>query len=89
MGSDKGTENDRLSGYTSPEYFEGMMTDDRFHPSDSTRARRGRNAGRMRKDLFEEFCREFAKEMNRLRMELGASITAAKRELGSRLDGRS
>ena len=36
----------------------------------------------MRKDFFEEFCREFAKEMNRLRMEQRAGLTSAKRELG-------
>jgi site-specific DNA recombinase len=35
----------------------------------------------MRRDFFEEFCREFAKEMNRLRMEQRASQTSAKREL--------
>jgi DNA invertase Pin-like site-specific DNA recombinase len=35
----------------------------------------------MREDFFDEFCREFAKEMNRLRMERGAGINAAKREL--------
>ena len=35
----------------------------------------------MRKDFFEEFCREFAKEMNRLRMEQRACQTSAKREL--------
>jgi DNA invertase Pin-like site-specific DNA recombinase len=35
----------------------------------------------LRKDFFEEFCREFAKEMNRLRMEKRASLTGAKREL--------
>jgi site-specific DNA recombinase len=35
----------------------------------------------MRKDFFEEFCREFAKEMNRLRMEQRAGLTAAKREV--------
>jgi len=35
----------------------------------------------MRKDFFEEFCREFAKEMNRLRMEQRAGLTGAKREL--------
>ena len=35
----------------------------------------------MRKDFFEEFCREFAKEMNRLRMEQRAGQTSAKREL--------
>jgi len=35
----------------------------------------------MRRDFFDEFCREFAKEMNRLRMERGATINSAKREL--------
>lgn len=35
----------------------------------------------LRKDFFEEFCREFAKEMNRLRMEQRASLSGAKREL--------
>jgi site-specific DNA recombinase len=35
----------------------------------------------MRKDFFEEFCREFAKEMNRLRMEHRAGLSGAKREL--------
>ena len=35
----------------------------------------------MRKDFFEEFCREFAKEMNRLRMEHHASLSSAKREV--------
>jgi site-specific DNA recombinase len=35
----------------------------------------------MRKDLFEEFCREFAKEMNRLRMEQRAGLSSAKRDL--------
>lgn len=32
--------------------------------------------------LFREFCDEFAREMNRLRMEGGASLKAAKMELG-------
>jgi hypothetical protein len=41
----------------------------------------------LRKDFFEEFCREFAKEMNQLRMEQGASITSAKREL-ARIEAR-
>jgi site-specific DNA recombinase len=41
----------------------------------------------MRKDFFEEFCREFAKEMNRLRMEQRAGLTSAKREL-ARIDAR-
>jgi site-specific DNA recombinase len=35
----------------------------------------------MRKDFFEEFCREFAKETNRLRMEQRAGLSAAKRDL--------
>ena len=35
----------------------------------------------MRKDFFEEFCREFAKETNRLRMEQRAGLSGAKREL--------
>jgi site-specific DNA recombinase len=35
----------------------------------------------MREDFFEEFCREFAKEMNRLRMEQRAGLTGAKRDL--------
>ncbi len=35
----------------------------------------------LRKDFFEEFCREFTKEMNRLRMEQRASLGGAKREL--------
>jgi site-specific DNA recombinase len=37
----------------------------------------------LRKDFFEEFCREFAKEMNRLRMERRAGQSSAKRELES------
>src|SRR5713226_3664541 len=41
----------------------------------------------MRKDFFEEFCREFAKEVNRLRMERRAGLSSAKREL-VRLEGR-
>jgi hypothetical protein len=35
----------------------------------------------LRQDFFEEFCREFAKEMNRLRMEQRAGLSGAKREL--------
>ena len=35
----------------------------------------------LRQDFFDEFCREFAKEMNRLRMEQRASLSGAKREL--------
>jgi site-specific DNA recombinase len=41
----------------------------------------------MRKDFFEEFCRKFAKEMNRLRMKQSAGLTSAKREL-VRLEAR-
>ena len=41
----------------------------------------------MRKDFFEEFCREFANETNRLRMEQRAGVTSAKREL-VRLEAR-
>jgi site-specific DNA recombinase len=41
----------------------------------------------LRKDFFDEFCREFAKEMNRLRMERGVSINSAKREL-ARIEAR-
>src|SRR6266849_4075512 len=36
----------------------------------------------MRQEFFDEFCREFAKEMNRLRKEQRANLTAAERELG-------
>jgi DNA invertase Pin-like site-specific DNA recombinase len=35
----------------------------------------------LRQDLFEEFCEEFTREMNRLRMEHRASLSSAKREL--------
>jgi hypothetical protein len=35
----------------------------------------------LRQDLFEEFRDEFTREMNRLRMEHGASLSAANREL--------
>ena len=35
----------------------------------------------LRKEFFEEFCREFAKGMNRLRMEQRASLSSAKREV--------
>jgi ribosomal protein L29 len=34
----------------------------------------------LRKDFFEEFCREFAKELNRLRMEQRAGQSSATRE---------
>jgi site-specific DNA recombinase len=35
----------------------------------------------LRQELFEEFCDEFTREMNRLRMEQRASLSAAKREI--------
>src|SRR3954462_833359 len=35
----------------------------------------------LRPDLFEEFCDEFTREMNRLRMERRASLSSAKREV--------
>ena len=35
----------------------------------------------LRHDLFEEFCDEFTREMNRLRMEHRASLSAAEHEL--------
>jgi site-specific DNA recombinase len=36
----------------------------------------------LRRDLFEEFCHEFTREVNRLRMAASASVTATERELG-------
>jgi site-specific DNA recombinase len=41
----------------------------------------------LRQDLFDEFCEEFTREMNRLRMEHRASLSAAAREI-ERLDAR-
>jgi hypothetical protein len=35
----------------------------------------------LRRDLFEEFCEEFTREVNRLRTAARASVTAAEREL--------
>jgi site-specific DNA recombinase len=35
----------------------------------------------LRQDLFEEFCDEFTREMNRLRMEHRANLSAAEREI--------
>jgi site-specific DNA recombinase len=35
----------------------------------------------LRQDLFEEFCEEFTREMNRLRMEHRATLSAAEREI--------
>ena len=46
-----------------------------------TRVLRALQAKLMRKDFFEEFCTEFAEEMNRLRMQQRAGLTPAKREL--------
>jgi hypothetical protein len=41
----------------------------------------------LRQDLFEEFCDEFTREMNRLRMEHRAGLVAAEREIG-RIEAR-
>jgi hypothetical protein len=41
----------------------------------------------LRQDLFDEFCEEFTREMNRLRMEHRASLSTAAREI-ERLDAR-
>ena len=41
----------------------------------------------LRQDLFEEFCDEFTREMNRLRMEHRAGLSAAEREI-ERIEGR-
>jgi hypothetical protein len=41
----------------------------------------------LRQDLFEEFCDEFTREMNRLRMEHRASLSAAEREI-DRIEAR-
>ena len=41
----------------------------------------------LRQDLFDEFCEEFTREMNRLRMEHRASLSAAAREI-ERIDSR-
>ena len=37
----------------------------------------------MRRDLFEDFCREYVREWNRLRMEHRASLTHGRAELAS------
>jgi site-specific DNA recombinase len=37
----------------------------------------------MRRDLFEEFCREYVKELNRLRMEHRAQVSQGRQELAS------
>ena len=41
----------------------------------------------LRQDLFEEFCDEFTREMNRLRMEHRANLSAAEREI-DRIEAR-
>ena len=41
----------------------------------------------LRQDLFEEFCEEFTREMNRLRMEHRAGLSAAEREI-ERIEAR-
>jgi hypothetical protein len=41
----------------------------------------------LNQDLFEEFCEEFTREMNRLRMEQRASLSAAEREI-ERIEAR-
>jgi site-specific DNA recombinase len=38
----------------------------------------------LRQDLFQEFCDEFTREMDRLRTEQRASVSAAEREIESR-----
>jgi hypothetical protein len=35
----------------------------------------------MRRDLFEDFCREYVRELNRLRMEHRAGLSSARTEL--------
>ena len=37
----------------------------------------------MRRDLFEDFCREYVRELNRLRMEHRAGLTSARSELAT------
>ena len=41
----------------------------------------------LRQDLFDEFCEEFTREMNRLRMQHRASLSAAEREI-DRIEAR-
>ena len=41
----------------------------------------------LQQDLFEEFCEEFTREMNRLRMEHRATLSAAEREI-DRIEAR-
>jgi hypothetical protein len=51
------------------------------------RVLRALQAKLLQQDLFEEFCGEFTREMNRLRMERRASLSSAKREV-ERIDTR-
>ena|SRR5688572_5716230 len=37
----------------------------------------------MRRDLFEEFCRDYVRELNRLRMERRAGLSSGRTELAS------
>ena len=37
----------------------------------------------MRRDLFEDFCREYVRELNRLRMEHRAGLSSARTELAT------
>jgi site-specific DNA recombinase len=46
-----------------------------------TRVLRALQEKLLRQDLFEEFCDEFTREMNRLRMEHRANLSAAEREI--------
>ena len=41
----------------------------------------------MRRDLFEDFCREYVRELNRLRMEHRAGLSSARTELASGREG--
>ena len=40
----------------------------------------------MRRDLFEDFCREYVRELNRLRMEHRAGLSSARTELALKGD---
>lgn len=52
-----------------------------------TRVLRALQEKLLRQDLFQEFCDEFTREMNRLRMEHRASLSAAEREI-ERIEAR-
>ncbi len=52
-----------------------------------TRVLRALQEKLLRQDLFEEFCDEFTREMNRLRMEHRAGLSSAEREI-ERIEGR-